>query len=124
MASQVIHSPTSLVTETSRTAAKARGRLQSIPVDARRWTLSTMSDHAAMARPVRVMARSAELGPESTPRGPGRSNAAAIAGHNRANAIQPNSVAMPTKPTHGDTSLLGGRGRTEDGALMRAWLSA
>src|SRR6478609_5131972 len=110
MASQVIHKPQILVTEASSTARNGRGRLQSIPVDGRRWTLSTNSDQAAIARPVRIMAMSAEFGPDNTPRSADRSNAVAISGHSRAKAIHPSSVAMPTKPTHDETSLAGGRG--------------
>ena len=43
---------------------------------------------------------------------------AKIAGHNRANAMQPNSVATPTRPTPDDTSLRGNRAEAMECALM------
>src|SRR5687767_8194179 len=118
MISQVAHKPASLVTDTSITADSGLGRFQSIPVEGRRWTLSTSTDQAAIARPVSAIASSAELGPERGSARAGNSNAVTSAGHRRAKAIQPSSVARPTKPTHGDTSLAGSRVGGEDGALM------
>src|SRR5688572_15992692 len=114
MISQVAHSPASFVTETSITAESGRGRFQSIPVDGRRWTFSTSTDQATIEKPVKAMARSAELGPDSGSARAGKSSPVTIAGHRRANAIQPSSVARPTSPTQGDTSLAGSRAGGED----------
>jgi hypothetical protein len=58
---------------------------------------------------------SAEFGPESTPRDR-QDRTPRQSGHSRANAIQPSRVARPTNPTHGETSLAGSRGGTDDGA--------
>src|SRR5690606_41698303 len=89
------------------TARSGLGRLQSIPVDGLRCTLSTASDEAAIGSPVTIIAVSAEWGPERTSRGPGKPRAPLISGHRRAQEIRPTKVATPPRPTHGETSLRG-----------------
>ena len=51
MIPQVAHSPASLVIEMSSTSLTGRGLLQSMPVEARRCTLSTKIDQSTIGPP-------------------------------------------------------------------------
>ena len=106
-----------MVIAPSVTARNGRGADQSIPVEGRKCTLSTNSDHSTIGVPEKTSASTAALDPASRSRGPGRFSAAPISGQARQIATQTMSPARPASPTAAETSLAGRGGAPKTGAL-------
>jgi len=96
-----------LTIDTSITDDTGRGRCQSIPVDARRWTLSITSDQTTIGPALNSNAPSAAYGPSSLALGPGKSSSAENSAKFRQNTTHAIRPSNPAKPTAAETSLFG-----------------
>ena len=110
MSAQVTHSPHNFFSDIRIVSRTGRPCDQSIPVEGRKWTLSTSNEIATIGSVENSSAATAAWGPSSRARGPGRPNASTRLGHSRQRTIQAKSPARPARPTHGETSLVGGAG--------------
>ncbi len=107
ISAQVAHNPAILVIAPSMTSPSGRGLAQSIPVDARRCTLSTRIDTATIGTPEASSASNAAYGPASGACGPGKASTSPITPQLRqiiSHTIRP---SKPDSPTLADTSLVG-----------------
>ena len=109
MIPKVTHSPAILVIDRSSVSRTGRRSDQSIPVEARKCTLSTRSDQATIGMAVATTQASDATGPFSRPISPDMPNKGAISGQLRATQSHRNRPSSPERPTPEETSLTGRR---------------